>query len=92
MIWDFMGRWPLLARDYVDLIKNGPLFLNKMSKIRQVHVWRNKVDEKLKRKHFLALFRHTVPYGKGSAAYEILKIIESPLVYGRLSIRSWRNP
>ena len=102
MIWNFKERQPLLVRDYLDSIKNGPWLLNR------VLVWRNEIDEKFEEE--ISIFRlitlpknspnfwylisqlrtvlyriHIVPDRQGSAAHEILKIIESPPV---LSLQS----
>ena len=42
MISEFKGRRPLLARDYVLLIEDGPKLWNHVSK-----VWQNETNEKL---------------------------------------------
>ena len=46
MIWDFVGRRPLPARDYVVSIMGGPKLWNHVSKVWRLLVWRNKTDEK----------------------------------------------
>ena len=50
MIWDLMGRLPLLARDYVDSIDGGSKLWNHVSKNWRLLVWRNETDEKFELK------------------------------------------